>query len=127
MKLHHLGIATANIEKTLDKYNKIYTITSISDIIYDKIQDVDLCIFSTKEETTFELVCGKKIENYINKGIEIYHLCYETDNFDMTLKQLSEKRLMMISNPEPAVLFNNRKVVFFYTPTGLIEILEKTK
>ncbi len=60
----------------------------------------------------------------------IYHLCYETENLDASLEAMkaAEFRMLCISAPKPAILFNNRRVSFYMVKGfGIIELLEPAR
>ena len=55
-------------------------------------------------------------------------MCYETIHLQQSLDSLENAglRIYTISNPKPAILFDNRNVSFYKIQGfGLIEILEK--
>lgn len=77
--------------------------------------------------TGLELVEGKPVEQYLSKGIQIYHVCYEVKNMKEEIGRILKTGGIMVSEPAPAVLFGGREVAFVYTRTGLIELLEEEK
>ena len=44
MKLHHIGIATEDIENLVEYLKQILNIKDISETVYDKNQDANLCM-----------------------------------------------------------------------------------
>jgi methylmalonyl-CoA/ethylmalonyl-CoA epimerase len=57
----------------------------------------------------------------------IYHLCFEVTDVAACLERLStHSRVMLVSPPKPAILFQNRQVSFhFVEHLGLVELLEQ--
>ena len=121
MKFHHIGIATKNIEKTLEWVSEHFQIINISDKVYDANQDAYLQMIETID-VNIELVSGNIVEKLIKKNITYYHVCYEVDNLQEAMT--SFKNSIVISNPVKAILFDNRKVAFLFTPIGIVELLE---
>ena len=121
MKFHHIGIATKNIEKTLEWVAEHFQIINISDKVYDENQDAYLQMIETTD-VNIELVSGNIVEKLIKKNITYYHVCYEVDNLQEAIT--SFKKSIVISNPTKAILFDNRKVAFLFTPIGIVELLE---
>ena len=121
MKFHHIGIATKNIEKTLEWVAEHFQIINISDKVYDENQDAYLQMIETTD-VNIELVSGHIVEKLIKKNITYYHVCYEVDNLQEAMT--SFKNSIVISNPVKAILFDNRKVAFLLTPIGIVELLE---
>ncbi len=122
MKFHHLGIATKDIEKTLQWIKKTYNIKNISDKIFDPIQNAHLVYIETND-IDIELVSGKVVEKLIKKSITYYHICYEVDNMQKAIDSFNNS--ILISKPKEAILFDNRKIAFLMTPMGLVELLER--
>jgi len=121
MQFHHIGIATKDIDKTLDWVCGQFEVVSVSDKVYDKNQDAYLQMIETKS-VNIELVSGNVVRKFIEKNITYYHVCYEVDNLDKSLKEFQQS--IVISKPTKAILFNNRRVAFIMTPIGIIELLE---
>ncbi len=124
MKFHHIGIATKNIENTLKWISENFDIIKISEKVYDPLQDASLQMIETID-VNIELISGNIVKKLIEKKITYYHLCYEVE--DINKSMLSFKNAIVISHPTNAILFNNRKVAFLYTPIGIIELLETEK
>jgi len=121
MKFHHLGIATKNLEETLEWMKNTFEIKYISDITFDKNQNANLILIETKD-MIFELISGDIVKNLVNKNITYYHICYEVKSIKKTVEKLNG---ILISPPKNALLFNNKKVCFVMTNIGLIELLEE--
>tara|TARA_B110000211_G_C13689870_1_gene382604 strand:+ start:139 stop:519 length:381 start_codon:yes stop_codon:yes gene_type:complete len=121
MKFHHIGIATKDIEKTLEWVVSHFQIKKISDKIYDKNQDAYLQLIETRD-LNIELVSGNIVEKLIKKNITYYHICYEVQDLQTAITSFENS--IVISNPTQAILFDNRKVCFLLTPIGIVELLE---
>ncbi len=125
MKFGHIGIACRDILNCIEFLKSIVEIDSISEQIYDKNQDAVVCMIKTKDGLNIELISGNKVKNIVNKGITYYHLCYKVDDINKYIDYFVEKNCVILSKPQEAVLFDNNKVAFIYTPLGLIELLEE--
>ena len=124
MILHHIGIACKDIDLEIQRIKKIHDVISISEIFYDKNQNANLCLIKIKNSLSIELISGKQVENLIKKKISYYHLCYEIQNIESEIKRLVNLGGIILSEPKPAILFNNRKVAFLLLSYGIIELLE---
>lgn len=122
MKFHHIGIATRNIDKTLDWVCSQFNVITVSDKVYDNNQDAFLQMIETID-VRIELVSGNVVEKFIEKNITYYHMCYEVENLEESIQTFDKS--IIISKPAEAVLFNNRRVAFIMTPIGIVELLEK--
>jgi len=122
MKFHHIGIATKDIDKTLDWVCGQFDIVTVSDKIYDKNQDAYLQMVETSD-INIELVSGNIVKKFVERNITYYHICYEVDDLDKSIFEFQQS--MVISKPTNAVLFDNRRVAFIMTPIGIVELLER--
>jgi methylmalonyl-CoA/ethylmalonyl-CoA epimerase len=122
VKFHHIGIATQNIDKTLDWLCGQFNVISISNKVYDNNQDACLQMIETVG-VNIELVSGNMVKRFIEKNITYYHVCYEVDDLEESIKTFEKS--IVISKPVKAILFDNRRVVFLMTPIGIVELLEK--
>ncbi|ABM03430.1 methylmalonyl-CoA epimerase [Psychromonas ingrahamii 37] len=125
MNLHHLGIATDDINRTLKYVNNIYNISNVTDIIYDELQEAYLCMVTLNDNNKIELVSGKQVSIYVKKNIQLYHTCWEVDDINKAIDVHLDCGAILVSEPKKAVLFNDRKVAFLYSELGLIELLER--
>jgi methylmalonyl-CoA/ethylmalonyl-CoA epimerase len=126
MKFHHLGIACGDIEKAIIFVKRMHEIEFQSEIIFDKHQNANLCLLRTDENIGIELVSGEKVMKLVKRNTLLYHTCWEVDVIeDSIMKLLKNSDTILLSEPTPAILFNNRKVAFIHTPIGVVELLEK--
>lgn len=129
-RFNHVGVAVTNLDKIINNLKDCFGIKFISNITFDPIQKVKLMLIDIKG-ITVELVCGEKVNRFITKqnGFNFYHLCYDVDNFDEVIDKYNDMcNFIMVSKPVPAILFNNRRIAFFFRKNvGLIEILERAK
>ena len=125
MKFHHIGIATENINDSLEYLKNILEIDQISEVVYDKNQDAKLCMVTLKDGTKLELVSGNVVEKIVKKRQFLYHTCYEVKDIDKEIEKLEKLDAFLISSPKEAILFNNKKVAFLMTNIGLMELVEE--
>ncbi len=125
MKLHHIGIATEDIENLVEYLKQILNIKDISETVYDKNQDANLCMLTLEDGTKLELVSGKVVEKIVKKRQFLYHTCYETENIEEEIEKLKKLDSFLVSEPKEAILFQNKKVAFLMTNIGLVELVEE--
>lgn len=125
MKIHHVGIACRNIEKAICSYGKLFHIVSQTDIVFDPEQNANLCLVKTDTGLDVEFISGEQVAGLLKTHIPYYHLCYEVDSIESTIRSFEEGGAFVVSSLKPAVLFSGKRVAFLMTKTGLIELLEK--
>lgn len=123
MIFHHVGIACKNINATLEFVKKHFRIKSVSEIIFDELQNANLCMIEMEDGYQMELISGEIVKNFLKKGQQLYHTCYCVESIEKTLKEL-ESECFILGEAKKAILFGGNKVVFLMTPIGLIELLE---
>jgi len=126
MRFHHIGIACHNIPETLKFINKSFAVNDVSDIIFDEIQHVDLCLVTVNDGPYIELVSGKTVEKFLTKKQFLYHTCWQVDDIEQAIEKLYENGAILISAPQQAILFDNKRVAFLFSEIGIIELLEET-
>ena len=124
MKIHHVGIVCKNIDKSIKDYKKFFNVIEETPVIYDELQNAQLCLLKTDTGLDVEFISGEQVAN-LGKGISYYHLCYTVDSLEETIHAFESKGALTISMPKPAVLFGGKRVAFLLTKSGLIEFLEK--
>ncbi|WP_343611775.1 VOC family protein [Chryseobacterium oranimense] len=125
MKFHHVGVACKDIQAELQSIRKLHKIIEETPVVFDENQQAELCMITVEDGLNIELVSGTPVENLLKKRISYYHICYEVDDIDQAIENLTENGGMLISPPKEAILFNNRKVAFLMLSYGIVELLNK--
>lgn len=127
-KFHHIGIAVKDIDSTAAIYeNGGYR---MSNIIFDPIQDVNICWLTKEGAPIVELLAPVDEKSPVNKileknGVTPYHCCYVVDSIDESVSELRKQKYVMISKPAEAMAFCGNRVCFLFNKNvGLIEIVE---
>jgi methylmalonyl-CoA/ethylmalonyl-CoA epimerase len=126
LPFHHLGIACTDIDAAAAFVTRAFTVISDSGTVHDPVQKADLRLFNEGTPGAIELVAGQMVETIIAQSMTYYHVCYVTHDLEHTIWQASELGAIRIGPAVPAVLFGGRRVIFMYTPLGLVEFLEST-
>ena len=114
-KFHHIGIAVKDIDSTAAIYeNGGYR---MSNIIFDPIQDVNICWLTKEGAPIVELLAPVDEKSPVNKileknGVTPYHCCYVVDSIDESVSELRKQKYVMISKPAEAMAFCGNRVCF---------------
>ncbi len=125
MLFHHVGIATEDINVLIDKLKVVLDIKEISEIVYDELQDANLCMVTLSDGTRIELISGNMVEKIVKKRNYLYHMCFSTKNIESELERLISLGAMQISEIKEAKLFNQSRVVFLTWDLGIMELVEE--
>ena len=127
-KFHHIGVAVKDIDKTSDVYEGGGY--KRSDIIFDPVQNVDICWLTKDGMPTVELLAPVDESSPVCKileknGVTPYHTCYIVENIDEAVAELRKQKYVLVSKPVEAVAIHNCKVAFLHNRhVGLIELVE---
>lgn len=127
MKFHHIGLAVKSIQDELTFYKAVGA-TNISNIYNDELQNVKIaffCLGGIRYELVEPLKPASPVDNFISKGIKIYHTCYEVNNINAAVDSFIAHGAVAVLSPTPACALGNNLVSFVLTSTNdLIEFLE---
>ncbi|MFT5755361.1 MAG: methylmalonyl-CoA/ethylmalonyl-CoA epimerase [Alteromonadaceae bacterium] len=130
LRFHHFGLAVKNKKSAINFLTAMGYV--IGEEVYDKEQEVNLILCQCNEQPDVEVIYKSDKEGPINSILKnnealIYHLCYITDNIADSVNKFRLKglRVISVSEPKPAILFNDQYVAFYYIKGfGLIELLQ---
>ena len=125
MKFHHIGIATEDINSSIEKLKKYFDIKEVSNVVYDKNQDANLCMLTMSDGIMIELISGAVVSNLVKKRQYLYHTCYSVKDIEKMIDTLVSDGAFLVRESKEAILFNNKKVAFLMWDLGLIELVEE--
>ena len=135
MKKHHLGMAVADINKSIVSLRGLGWKWD-GKIIEDTSRNVYLA-FLTRYDTgeMLELVSPINERSPVSHTLNMmknvaapYHICYEIEDIDKTINIMKGRKYTLTEKPKKAVAFGNRRVAFMLSrDSGLIELLEEEK
>ena len=102
-----------------------HQIKDISPTVHDPNQNAEICLITLNDDSLIELVSGPVVEPIIQKGMSLYHLCYEVRDIEKTVKSWVEHGSFLLSPPKPAIVFNGKRVCFVMNKLGIFEFLEE--
>lgn len=121
IRFHHVGVVVKSIEDSLAFLKNFGTTDGFSTIIVDDRQNVKLTI-GKWNGLTIELVEGigekNPVAGWLKRGVALYHLCFETDNFDRIVNELAKGDYILVSPPMSSRLFDEKRIAFFMTELG---------
>lgn len=102
----------------------------VSDVIYDPVQNVNICWLMKDGMPTVELLAPVDEKSPVCKileknGVSPYHTCYVVENIDQAVAELRKQKYVLVSKPVEAVAIHNCKVAFLHNRNiGLIELVQ---
>ena len=93
LKLHHIGVATKNIEKEFKTF-ELLGYSKVSEIFIEPTQQIKGLFISAKNQPTLELLENLTedgpLTNFLKKRTKFYHFAYTTENIEQDLKNFIE-------------------------------------
>ena len=131
MKLHHLAIVVADIERSVEFYKKLMNITPVGKIFHDTGQKAHIQFLagSVLGPLQLELLSpdgdDSPLALALKKGGGPNHLCFEVADLDQALELARQQGSRIICEPVQAPAIANRKIAFVFTPDQqIVEFLE---
>lgn len=132
LSFHHLGLAVAKPEPALAFLRGLGY--RAGKAVFDPLQGVNLQICEHPTMPLVEVISPGKSDGPLNalltrsrEGL-VYHVAYRTADLAASLNALEahpDLRVICVSSPKPAVLFNGESVSFYViSGLGMIEIIE---
>jgi methylmalonyl-CoA/ethylmalonyl-CoA epimerase len=132
LTFHHFGLAVAEPVRAIRFLNGLGY--AVGPTVFDPLQNVNLIACTGTDMPEVELVFPSAastkgpLDRILAERQElIYHLCYSTSRVSLALETIKAagNRVICVSPPKPALLFNGLQVSFYQVPGfGLIELLE---
>lgn len=131
MIIDHMGIAVRNLSTSAAEY-ELLGFSRVSEIYEDYARNVNILFMENNQGYRIELIETKDIEKpspidtILKQAAHIiYHICYKTDSMDDTISELRKNGYIPVTNLEPAIAFNNKRVCFLlHKKIGFIELVE---
>jgi methylmalonyl-CoA/ethylmalonyl-CoA epimerase len=130
MVFHHFGLVSTAPELSCEVLTGLgYT---VSGPVEDLVQNVRLFWGAHSTMPAVEIISPTATPGAVSNLVQriqqgVYHLCFEVEDLEGCLEKLGKTgRIMLVSPPKPAVLFEGRKVSFHFVDNfGLIELLQQ--
>lgn len=130
MKIHHIGYAVKDIIEAGEKLKDLGF--KCGPVINDYQRNINI-IFANNDNQRIELVAtmdstkDSALGGTLKKrGVGAYHMCYEVENLNAAVEELTKKKFRVIVAPQVACALDDRKVVFLWNnDIGMIELVEQ--
>lgn len=127
MKINHIGIVVADLEKALATYVEDYGYRQVSSILSIENQDVRVVLLNCGNDVNVELISplsdASPVMSALKRGGGINHICYETDRFEELYEKFKSK-VVRPPKPAPQEYFKGGRTFFAHRKGELVEFLE---
>jgi methylmalonyl-CoA/ethylmalonyl-CoA epimerase len=116
MQLHHSGFVVAD----LNKYAVQHPVGELIRIVDDPVQHARLALYRNHSDTFIEFIQPLNEQaftwNALQKnGNHFHHFCYQVNTLEKAETIAASFRMLKVLGPVPAILFDGKDVVFFYS------------
>lgn len=131
MRLHHIAYVCENVEQKAEEFCRLLEYEIKSPSVIDENQSVRILFLVHRDGSCLELLepygPNSPVRKFLEKGGGLYHLCFEVDDLDAVLKQMTrDNQAYLVKPPTAASAIDGRRVAFVVTAEkDLIEFVEK--
>jgi len=131
MRLHHIAYVCKNVEQKAEEFCRLLGYEIESPSVIDENQNVRILFLIHQDGSRLELLepygSNSPVRKFLEKGGGLYHLCFEVDDLEAALRQItSDNRAYIVKQPTSAPAIDGRRVAFVVTAEkDLIEFVEK--
>jgi methylmalonyl-CoA/ethylmalonyl-CoA epimerase len=131
MRLHHIAYVCENVEQKAEEFCRLLGYEIELPSVIDENQNVRILFLVHRDGSRLELLepygPNSPVRKFLEKGGGLYHLCFEVDDLDAVLKQMTcDNQAYLVKEPTAAPAIDGRRVAFVVTAEkDLIEFVEK--
>lgn len=115
MEIDHIAVIVKDIEKSINKYKKIFSNDFLNKERVDS-EKVDVAFFNFGK-ANLELVApltGSILEKYLEKkGEGLHHIAFKVNNLDNFVSNLKQKGVKFLTK-EPKLGAHNKRIIFIH-------------
>lgn len=133
LKLHHLGMAVANLETAGALYAGALGLVPQGPAVNDAIQQVRVQFWARPGDAVLleliePLTETSPTAQQVRDGGGYAHLCYEVSEIEFEVQAAWERGAIVVRPPVPAAAFGNRRIAFVcFRDVGMVEFVEKNR
>jgi len=127
LTFHHLGVASADLAADVEALSSLGYAAAGEPFtdVGQGIRGVFLRGPGPRLEVVEQLPGSTVLEDWLARGVRIYHQAFLADPFQTELRQLRERGGLPLARPTPAVAFNGRQICFMMLRDQmLVELIE---
>lgn len=128
LQFHHIGLACRDMAQDRRDHESL-GYRSEGEAFEDPLQRIRglfMTLGTMRVELLEPLDETSPLMDYLKRGIKIYHQCFECDDIASAIEDLQAHGARLVSPPQPAVAFDNRRIAFLLLPSRmLIELIER--
>jgi methylmalonyl-CoA/ethylmalonyl-CoA epimerase len=128
LTFHHVGLACRDLAVETAAHAQLGFVAegAVFEDPHQRIRGAFQTLGPFRVELLEPLDDASPVLAWLDRGVRMYHVCYETDDLTAALEELGRAGHRTVSAPAPAVAFGGRPVAFVMLRSrGLIELLQR--
>lgn len=132
MIIDHIGIVVRSLERGIHQWVTVFGYKQMTEIVENTRQMVNVVFLEKKNSIIVKLIEPSNNESpifeYAKKGGGLHHLCFKCGDIQEEISNLKEKKMRLLTPPEPGEAFENENIAFMFGQNGLnIELIDTDK
>ncbi len=133
MRLHHIAYVTKDVESKARELCELLGLEQQAEPVVDEEKGVRILFLHLGGQVQLELLepygSDSPVESHLKKGGGLYHLCFEVDDLEEELANVTgQDGAMLIKGPSVAPAIDGRRVVFVVSAgKDVFEFVEAAK
>lgn len=122
LRFHHIGVACRDLDAETRRLSPLGYRVEGTDF-FDPLQGIHgrfLVGNGPRLELIVQAANGGVLQPWLNSGVKLYHMAYETPDLELGIAYLRGQRAKLVVKPVPAIAFQNRKIAFLMMPNMLL-------
>lgn len=123
MILDHVAIAVRRVEEAADRLCATLQYTRKTEMVTNTRQHVNVLFLHKAGSLDLKLIEPSDEESplwpFVRKGGGIHHLCFKVPDVDAACETMREKRVRVLTPPEPGEAFDEHSIAFCYLGFGV--------
>ncbi|MGY1703691.1 VOC family protein [Geodermatophilus sp. SYSU D00697] len=128
LSFHHVGLACRDLAAEADAHALLGYLPEgpVFEDPHQRVRGSFQVLGPFRVELLEPLDEQSPLTGWLERGVRMYHVCYETDDLDDALARLRGAGHRVVSPPAPAVAFGGRPVAFVMLRSrSLVELLQR--
>ena len=129
MVIDHICFAVKNLNEGIAYWEKVFDYSQMTGNVINSLQKVKVVFLEKEGSLVVKLIepleDNKSLVNFVSRGGGFHHLCFKCENIDDGVKDLKDKGLITLVQPQPGEAFNNHEIAFLWAKYGInIELID---
>lgn len=129
MVIDHICFAVKDIQEGIEYWSHVFGYDQMTGVVVNSLQKVKVVFLKKDNSLLIKLIEplpeNISLVNFTARGGGFHHICMKCENIEDGMKELKEKGLIALVQPQPGEAFNNHNIAFLLGKYGMnIELID---